>query len=221
MSWRGPAASGPAQAEPTQLTVLPAADAGRPAAPITGGDSSAPVRFCPGRQPAWCPVSTPAHHRPGSTPVPTASSAPTPAGVTGECAPGPRWAGEERWSYGTRASRRAEAAMAHAPAAPRKPGTARAAQGPSGRQRDHPAATSACVHLRLASGRPAVSAFPPPTGWHGLRCLARRRGWGRPRGLTSAPSSWPGRGNRGLLLPGTRPRPGRGKAWTRPSTGSD
>ena len=130
-------------------------------------------------------------------------------------------AGEERWSYGTRASRRAEAAMAHAPAAPRKPGTARAAQGPSGRQRDHPAATSARVHLRLASGRPAVSAFPPPTGWHGLRYLARRRGWGRPRGLTSAPSSWPGRGNRGLLLPGTRPRPGRGKAWTRPSAGSD
>lgn len=237
MSGRGPPASGPAQAEPSQLPALPAADTGRPAAPITGDDSSAPVRSRPGRQPAWPMMPTASSPPPGLNAGAHSQQRPHPGGRHRETRPravtgarGPELgAGEERWSYGTRDARRAEL-RCHAhrrPHGPRKPGPARAAQGPWGRRRDDPAATSARVHLRLASGRSCRFGLPISRGLARSAGAWEDGGGGASPGstpgmhLTSTPSSRPGRRDGGLLLPGTRPRPGREKAWTLPRAGSD
>lgn len=101
--------------------------------------------------------------------------------------------------------------------APRKPGAAGAAQGPSGRRRDGPAATSARVHLRLASGR--CCCFGLPVTQAGTSPASGKTGGGdaaQVRPLLSARG-----GGRGLRLPGKRPGPGREKAGTLPRAGSD
>ena len=146
--------------------------------PLSRDDSSAPVRFCPGRQPDWPTVPNPCTPPPGLNSSAHSQQRPHTGGRRRETRPrAVMGAGVQSWRlerrggrYGTRARRAARRLRYHAHQrlhAPRKPGTSR--------KRDGPAATSARVHLRLASGR---SCFPSPTGWHGPGARGRRAGAG-------------------------------------------
>ena len=166
------------------------------------------MRFCPRRQPDWPTVPNPCTPPPGLNSGAHSQQRPHTGGRRRETRPrAVMGAGVQSWRlerrggrYGTRARRAARRLRYHAHQrlhAPWKPGTSR--------KRDGPAATSARVHLRLASGR---SCFPSPTGWHGPGARGRRAGAGpgpaqaAPGGASPVhPFSRPGRGGHRLQAP--------------------